>query len=88
MVFWQFLFFTLLGQLLAGLGIYLCWQEQIERVVQILRYMLPIHLVSLCVLHLSAAMIAALWTVRSLEKQVYPVAGRFVDLQMDEEVAV
>ena len=87
-VFWQFLFFTLLGQLLAGLGIYLCWREQIERVVQILRYMLPIHLVSLCVLHLSAAMIAALWTVRSLEKQVYPVAGRFVDLQMDEEVAV
>jgi hypothetical protein len=33
-------------------------------------------------------MTAAVWTVRALEKQVYPVAGRFVDLQMDEEVAV
>ena len=87
-IVWQFALFTLLGQLLAGAALWGCKAKSVEMVTRILPYLPPLTLAALSAVHLAAAMTAAVWTVRALEKQVYPVAGRFVDLQMDEEVAV
>lgn len=87
-VWWQFLFFTFLGQALTAGLLWYCWEQNIRRVVQILRYLRPSYLCGLSALHFAAAMIVAFWSVRSMTKQVYPVAERFVDLKMDEEVAV
>lgn len=87
-VWWQFLLFTLLGQLIGGIGLLACWAKNVRRVVEILRYLPPNLLAVLSLVHLAAAMAAAFWSVRAVEKQVYPVADRFADLQMDEEVAV
>lgn len=87
-VLMQFLLFTVLGQLLTGAILWYCWEANIEKVVQLLRYLPPTHLAALSALHLVAAMTAACWSVRALQKQIYPVADRFVDLQLDEEVAL
>ena len=87
-VLWQFGLFTVLGQLLAGMALWICNAKGIEMVTRMLPYLPPVTLAVLSAVHLAAAMTAAAWTVRILEKQVYPTAGRFVDLQMDEEVAV
>lgn len=87
-VYWQYLLFTVLGQLLAGFALWFCWNGNIRQVVDIMRYLRPSHLAALSVVHLLAAVTAAFWSARGLQKQVYPVAGRFVDLQMDEEVSV
>jgi len=84
---WQLLLFSLVGQALGAAALYMCRQMQIERVVRILRYLPPVLLVLLSLLHLTASMLAAWWAVSSLRKHVYPAAGRFVDLPMDEEVA-
>jgi hypothetical protein len=87
-VYWQFLLFTALGQLITAGALWYCWEAGIDQVVRILRYLPPMQLAILSGLHLGAAMTAAFWTVRALQKQIYPVADRFVDLKMDEEVAV
>lgn len=87
-ILWQFVLFTVLGQIIAGAALWICNEKAIEMVTQILPYLPPLTLAALSAVHLAAAMTAAHWTIRALEKQVYPVAGRFVDLQMDEEVTV
>ena len=85
-VMWQFVIFTVLGQMLAGIALWACVEAGIEKVTQMMPYLPPVTLAALSAVHFAAALTAAFWTVRSLQKQVYPVAGRFVDLQMDEEV--
>ena len=65
-----------------------CWETKIEMVARLLRYLPPMNLAVLSCVHLAASMTAAFWSVRGLQKQIYPVAERFVDLQIDEEVAV
>lgn len=87
-ILWQFLLFTALGQLITAAVLWYCWEKDVQQVAELLRYLMPLHLAALSALHLAAAMTAAFWSVRALQKQVYPVADRFVDLQMDEEVAV
>lgn len=87
-VYWQFLLFTILGQLITAAVLCYCWEANVEKVVRLLRYLPPTNLAALSLLHLAGAMTAAFWSVRALQKQIYPVADRFVDLQMDEEVAV
>lgn len=87
-IMWQFLLFTLLGQLLTAAALAVCWQKNIPQVVSVLRHMLPLYFAGLSALHLSAALAAALWTIAALQKQIYPIADRFVDLQLDEEVAL
>ena len=83
---WQFVLFTVLGQLIAGAALWVCKEKSVEMVTQMLPYLSTLTFAALSVVHLAASMTAAMWTVRALEKQIYPVAGRFVDLQMDEEV--
>lgn len=87
-ILWQFLLFTLLGQLLTAAALAVCWQKNIPQVVSVLRHMLPLYFAGLSALHLAAALAAALWTIGALQKQIYPIADRFVDLQLDEEVAI
>jgi hypothetical protein len=87
-ILWQFVLFTVLGQLFAGAALWLCNENSVEMVTRMLPYLPPMTLAALSAVHLAAAMTAAAWTIRTLEKQVYPVAERFVDLQMDEEVTV
>ena len=85
-ILWQFVLFTVLGQGIAGVALCACVQTNIEKVTQMLPYLPPLTMTALSVVHIAASMTAAFWTIHALQKQVYPVAGRFVDLQMDEEV--
>lgn len=85
---WQFLLFACLGQLIAGGVLVLCWEMQLERVVRIMRYLTPGYIAVLSLVHLAAVLAAAFWTVRAMEKQVYPVISRYEDLPLDEEDAL
>ncbi len=87
-VYCQFLLFTFMGQMITGAAMWYCWETKIEMVARLLRYLPPMNLAVLSCVHLAASMTAAFWSVRGLQKQIYPVAERFVDLQIDEEVAV
>ncbi len=83
----QFMLFTVLGQLLGGGGIYLCSHLGVRRIVEVTKYLPPAYVAVLSAVHILAALVAAMWVQRILRKQVYPTAGRFADLQLDEEVA-
>ena len=84
-VLWQFLCFTLLGQLLGGGAVFLCGQLGIERIVHILRYLPAPYILLLSAVHLAASLAATGWVIRALGKQVYPLAGRYTDLNLDDQ---
>ena len=84
-ILWQFLLFTVLGQLLGSGAIYLCADMGVEKIAHTLRYLPPAYIAILSAVHLAAAMFAAWWVIRALEKQVYPLAGRFSDLTIEDE---
>jgi hypothetical protein len=86
-VWWQFAFFAVIGQLLTAVALFVCYCGGVERVREVLIYLPAAQLAALSVLHLAVSAVAGFWTVHALQKQIYPVAGRFVDLQMDEEVS-
>ena len=86
-ILWQFALFTVLGQLLGGGVLYLCSRLGVRRIVEVMKYLPPSYLAVLSAVHVLAALVAALWVQRVLVRQIYPAAGRFSDLQMDEEVA-
>lgn len=76
---------VLLGQLLAAVGIFLCARLRVDRILNVLRY-LPIGYVALLLLiHIAVSAIGGLWVVKSLRSQVYPLAGRESDLDMEQE---
>ena len=82
-VLWQFLIFTLLGQALGGLGIWICGSSGIQRIEEILRYLPAKYIALLMGVHLVASLIAALWVMLALKKQVYPLAGKYTDINLD-----
>lgn len=82
-ILWQMLLFTILGQLLGGLGIWLCGQAGIERIVELLHYLPPAYVLLLSGVHLAASMLSTVWIIRALGRQVYPLAGKYVDLALD-----
>ena len=84
-VLWQILGFTVLGQLIGSSGIWLCGQGGIERIAQILRYLPPKYVALLSAVHWAASLVAAVWVMGSLKKQVYPFAGSFSDINLDIE---
>jgi hypothetical protein len=87
-VLWQILGFTVLGQLVGGAAIWLCGRLGIERIQHILRYLPGKYIALLSGVHLIVSLFAALWVMRALGKQVYPLAGKFGDINLeDEEVA-
>lgn len=83
-ILWQFLLFTLLGQLLGGGGIYLCAHLGVEKIAHTLRYLPPAYIAVLSAVHLAAAMVAAWWVIQALGKQVYPLSDKFTDLQIED----
>jgi hypothetical protein len=53
-----------------------------------LRYLPGKYIALLSGVHLIVSLFAALWVMRALGKQVYPLAGKFGDINLeDEEVA-
>lgn len=84
----QILAFTLLGQLLGYGAIRLCGEVGVERIVHILHYLPGKYLAILSAVHLSAGLLAALWVMSATVKQVFPLAGKFSDLSLEEEAAV
>jgi hypothetical protein len=87
-VLWQILGFTVLGQLVGSAAIWLCGRLGIERIQHILRYLPGKYIALLSGVHLIVSLFAALWVMHALGKQVYPLAGKFGDINLeDEEVA-
>ncbi len=88
-VLWQVLLFTAGGQILGGLGIFLGAALNIRRIVHLTRYLPPVYVLLLVGVHLMASLIAALWIIRAITRQVYPLANKETDLVLEtEEVAV
>ena len=90
-ILWQILGFTLLGQLLGSAGIWLCGKCGIQRIAEIIRYLPPKYIAILSVVHLTVSLIATLWVIASVKKQVYPLAGKYSDINLDsyeQEAAV
>lgn len=84
-VLWQILSFAAAGQALSIAALAVCWYRGVERIRHIIHY-LPIHYMLLLVaVHLVVSVMAALWVMAALRKQVYALTGRQSDLPMDEE---
>ena len=81
-VVWQVAAFTLMGQLIGGLGIWLCGLGGIERIRELLRWLPPPYVLLLSGVHLAASLLAAAWAVRALARQVYPLTGKYSDLAL------
>lgn len=84
-ILWQFLCFTVLGQLLGSTGLFLCSNLGIERIVHILRYLPAVYMALLSAVHLLSALVAAGWCIRALGKQVYPLAGKETDIELADD---
>ena len=83
-VLWQVAAFTLMGQLIGGLGVWLCGLGGVQRIQELLRWLPAPYILLLSGVHLAASLLAALWTVRALARQVYPLAGKYSDLALDD----
>ena len=59
----------------------------IERIVHVLRYLPWGYLLVLSAVHLAGALAAAVWVVRAVIKQVFPLSGKQSDLPLEEEEA-
>ena len=82
-VLWQILLFALGGQLLGGGLIALCAAGGMDQLVHILRYLPLSYRLVLCLLHLGVSVITAVWTMRALQKQVFPQSEAQADLDWD-----
>lgn len=83
-VLWQILLFTLLGQLVGGATIWMCGCNGVKRIEQMLRYLPLPYVLVLSGVHLAVSLLSALLVIRSMEKQVYPLAGKNRDLNLEE----
>lgn len=83
-VVWQVLAFTVAGQLIGGLGIWICAQAGIERIAEILSYLPLIYVLVLSGVHFATSAISTVWIVAALGRQVYPLAGKFEDIVLDD----
>ena len=84
-ILWQVLIFTLLGQILGGAGIWICGTAGIQRIAHILKYLPVSYVAVLCAVHIVICVLSCLWVIRGLGKQVYPLAGKYGDLELEEE---
>lgn len=85
-VFWQMMLLMLLGEGLAAGCIYLCGKFEIARIVAVLRYITTPGLVAIVCVHVAGCVLAALWVMSSIRKQVYPFAAVDYDLDLGSEV--
>ncbi len=83
-VLWQMMLFTLLGQLVGGAAVWMCGCNGVKRIEEMLRYLPLPYVLVLSGVHLVASLLSALLVIRSMEKQVYPLAGKNRDLNLEE----
>ena len=83
-VLWQILLFTLLGQLVGGAAVWMCGCNGVKRIEEMLRYLPLPYVLVLSGVHLAASLLSALLVIRNMEKQVYPLAGKNRDLNLEE----
>ena len=81
----QILAFTIVGQLLGALGIWICARSGIERIAEILSYLPPVYILLLSGVHFAASLLSALWVISALGRQVYPLSGKFEDISLETE---
>ena len=87
-VLWQILIFIVLGQLIGGGAIWLCGNLGIERIANILKYLPASYVGILSLVHFVICLCATIWVVSALGKQVYPLAGNYTDIRLEEEDTV
>ncbi len=85
-VLWQVVMFTLGGEVLAVLALLVCGGLGVERIVSVLRYLPAPYALLTWAVHFAASLLTTLWITGALRRQVYPVTGMGVDLEMGEEV--
>ena len=79
-IFWQVLAFALCGQALGLGAIFLCRGLEVRQVTQLLHYLPLAWGIALSLLHLCACLLTGLWTMKALERQVYPHSAATPDL--------
>lgn len=84
---WQLGLLTVVGQALGFAGLGICNALKVERIVHVLRYLPPKYLALLSAVHLLAAVIAGIWILAGITRQVFPLTGKTQDLALEEEEA-
>lgn len=84
-VFFQVLLFTVVGQILALVGVLICARLHLEQIVSVLRYLPPLQFALLALVHLAASMLCAAWIAHAMGKQVYPLGERQYDLALEDD---
>ena len=74
------------GEALAAGCIYLCVKLEIARIVAVLRYITMPGVVAIVAVHIAGCVLATLWVMSSIRKQVYPFAAIDYDLDLGTEV--
>ena len=82
---WQLLFFTAVGQALGVLGIWIAGGTGVEKIAELIRYLPLKYAVLLSAVHIALTALAAVWILHYLSRQVFPLAERYADLDLDEE---
>ena len=83
-VLWQVLLFTVLGQAVGFGAIQICAQQGVERIAALTKYLPADQFAVLCAVHLAASAVAAMWIIRTLTRQVFPLAGKESDMDFEE----
>lgn len=91
-VCWQILLLTLIGQVLGFSIILFGARSGVQRLFDVLKYLTPLHILAICLLHLAASLLVALTVCRMLRRRVFPFIRRSFDIDLAEleekEVAV
>lgn len=83
-VLWQILLFSLGGETLAVIAVAVCRHLEVNRIVNILRYLPAPNMLLTWLVHIVAGLIAAAWIMRAVSRQVYPATGGRLDLSMED----
>ena len=83
-VVWQMLVFTVAGQILGGLGIWICAEAGVKRIHEIMSYLPAKYILILSGVHLAVSVFSTIWIVAALGRQVYPFAGKFEDIALND----
>ena len=81
----QVLSFTVAGQLMGLGALSICSRLQVQRILDLTKYLTTFHWLVLSAVHLLASGAVAAFVVRSLRKRIYPVSDYRTDLDIDEE---
>ena len=81
----QVLGFTVLGQAVGGVVIWICGLMGLDRIEELLKYLPTKYIIGLSAVHLLIALVATAWVVSALCKQIYPFVKISDDINLDAE---